>query len=103
MYVCESEAAYRPVGNRNTGGSTCLRESEALHHGAAEADFEELLHMGGQGGATCHYEPHFAPQASPDLAEDQLVKERRGLQVRCKRWLTPDILRAMIQFHAVLC
>ena len=72
--------AYRYVGDSNTAGGAGLCEAEALHHRAAEAHFEELLHMVGQGGTPRHNEPDAPPQPGLDLGKHQLVEEGRSLQ-----------------------
>jgi len=66
---------HRLVRDGDAGGSAGLSQAIALHHRAAEADFKELLHVVGQGGATCHDEAHLPAQAGLNLAEDQTVKE----------------------------
>lgn len=74
--------AYNFVRDSDAAGGTGLCEAEALHHGAAEAHFEELLHMVGQGGPARHDQAHMTPQPSLDLGKHQFVKEWRSLQVQ---------------------
>lgn len=85
---CMGGDTYWNVRYSNTGGCAGLSQAEALHHGAAEADFEELLNMVGQRSATCHNDAHLPSQPSLDLGKHQLVKEWRSLHknrasVRC--------------------
>ena len=80
MLCCTSvKRHYRSVGYGNGGGCTGLCQAEALHHRAAEADLQELLHMVGQGRPSRHDESDLAPQAGLDFAEDELVEEWGGL------------------------
>ena len=72
--------AHRNVRDGNTAGCAGLCQAKALHHGAAEAHFQELLHMVSKGGAPCHNQPHPAPQPSLDLGKNQLVEEWGSLQ-----------------------
>lgn len=70
------------VRDSNAAGGAGLGQAIALHHRAAEAHFQELLHMVGQGGPTCHNQAHMTPQAGLDLGKDQPVEERGSLQVQ---------------------
>lgn len=72
--------AHRYVGDSNTAGCTGLCQAEALHHGAAKAHFQELLHMISKGGTPRYNQPDPAPQPSLDLGKHQLVKEWGSLQ-----------------------
>ena len=72
--------AYWYVRDSNTAGCAGLCQAEALHYGAAEADFEELLHMVGKGGPSCHNQAYPSPQPGFDLTKHQLVEEWGSLQ-----------------------
>ena len=74
--------AYYFVRDSDAASSAGLGEAIALHHGAAEADFEELLHMVGQGGPTRHNQAYMTPQPRLDLGKHQLVEEWGSLQIK---------------------
>ena len=78
-FIVNIRRAYCSVRDCNAGGCAGLCEAIALHHRAAEGHFQELLHVVGQGGATCHDEAHLPPQAGLHLVEHQPVKEWRRL------------------------
>mmetsp|Transcript_11923 Transcript_11923/g.35708 ORF Transcript_11923/g.35708 Transcript_11923/m.35708 type:complete len:457 (+) Transcript_11923:421-1791(+) len=67
----------RLIWDGDEGGGAGLGEAIALDHGTAHGDFEEVLHVARKRGATGHDQLHAPSQGRLDLAEHDLVEQRR--------------------------